>query len=208
MELVRVSPYGPFFRFVVEIRELSESGRHHEALAAVDEYEWVARAFGDEKTVDFVIQRRMYTYLYMGQYEPALTVGGQLLDRHRAAGNGIGEAKTLADLAELCLLTGRLTEGMRHLARAGLLLEATTRRGDRYVSALNSYGDAALAAGLYEIAAAVYEDYRAAYGPEEDCYLESVYTLLLVSWGLWLDHLGHTSEAAHRLRRAATVAEQ
>src|SRR5262245_3022330 len=110
---VRLSAGGPLFGLVVRARELTRAGRYHEALAAVDVYEWVARAFGDERTVGFLIQRRMYLYRHMGQYAAASTVGELLLERHRAAGNVLGEAKTLADLAELCIFSGQLVEGMR-----------------------------------------------------------------------------------------------
>src|SRR4051794_32414924 len=96
----------------------------------------------------------LYTYLHLQQHEPALAIGAQLVARHGVAGNVLGEARTLADLAELCMLTGRDAEGMRYLARACLLLENTTRRNDCYVRALASCGDAAIAAGLHEVATA------------------------------------------------------
>jgi diguanylate cyclase len=205
-ELVPASPYGPFYRFNIHLEDLNSAGRHDEALVVVDAHEWIARALGDEKTVTFLIQRRMYTYLFLQQYGAALAVGEQLLARHRAAANLLGEAKTLADLAELYLLTGQIGDGMRHLARAGLLLESTTRRNDRYVSALNSYGDAAKAAWLYEVAAAIYDEHYAETEPKLDAYFEHAYATLLMSWALWLDNLGHTHEAAQRFRRAAATA--
>jgi diguanylate cyclase len=205
-DLVRVPAYGPLVGYLLRVREVVNAGRLHEALAEIDVYEWAAAAFGDRTTVEHMIQRRMYTYLDLGQYEAALAVGGQLVARRRAAGDVLGEAKTLADLAELYILTGRLTEGMRYLARSGLLLEGTSLRNERYGSALASYGDAAMAAGLYETAAAFYDEVYAVDGSDAEAYFEDVCTKLLVSWGLWLDHLGHTFEAGQRLRRAATVA--
>ena len=206
-ELVPVSPYGPFHRFVDRIRELNIEGRVHDALAEIDLFEWIAEAFGDRRTADFMLQRRMYTYLHLQQHEPALSIGAQLVARHRASGNLLGEARTLADLAELCMLTGRDAEGMRYLARAGLLLESTTRRNDCYVRALASCGDAAIAAGLHEIAAAFYDAYYAGNGPDQDGYIPFVYSALLVSWGLWLDHLGRNLEAGHRWRRLAAITD-
>jgi hypothetical protein len=149
----------------------------------------------------------LYTYLHLQQHEPALAIGAQLVARHRTAGNLLGEARTLADLAELCMLTGRDAEGMRYLARACLLLENTTRRNDCYVRALASCGDAAIAAGLHEVAAAFYDEYYASHGADRDGYIPFVYTALLVSWGLWLDHLGWSYEAGHRWRRVATITD-
>ncbi len=207
-DLVQVPAYGPLVGFLLRIRELVNTGRLQDALAEIDVYEWVAAVFGDDTTVENMIQRRMYTYFDLQQYEPALAVGEQLVARRRAAGNVLGEAKTLADLAELCLLTGRLTDGMRHLARSGLLLEGTSLRNRHYMTALSSYSDAAVAAGLYETAATFYEEYYAGHAPNVEGYIEDAYTRLLVSWGLWLDHLGHTFEAGQRLRRAAAIAER
>src|SRR5262245_32075690 len=182
---VRVSAYGPLFGLVVRVRDLTCAGRCREALAAIEVYEWLARLFGDDKTVGFLIQRRMYAYRQLGHYEAATAVGEALLERHRCAGDVVAEAKTQADLAELCVLAGRFVEGIRHLARAGLLLESTTRRNDRYVSAMASYGDAAAASGLFEVGARAYEEiaeYNARHGVDE-FYLPEVYSGLLVSWG-------------------------
>jgi hypothetical protein len=78
-ELVPVSPYGPLNGLVALVREQDNCGRFDEALAAIDAYEWIAGTFGDEKTVDFLIQRRMYTYLFMAQYDPAVAAGAELL---------------------------------------------------------------------------------------------------------------------------------
>ncbi|MFL6161551.1 MAG: hypothetical protein ACJ74U_04925, partial [Jatrophihabitantaceae bacterium] len=207
-DLVQVPRYGPLVGFLLRIRALVNTGRLQDALDEIDVYEWVAAAFGDDTTVENMIQRRMYTYFDLHQYESALAVGEQLVARRRAAGNLLGEAKTLADLAELCLLTGRLTEGMRHLARSGLLLESTSLRNHHYLTALSSYSDAAVAAGLYETAAAFYDEYYTGYASDAEGYVEDAYSRLLVSWGLWLDHLGHTFEAEQRLRRAAAIAER
>ncbi len=204
-QLVAFAAYGPLHRFVPPYHAPIGTDRQYQALDEYAYHEWVAGTLGDERTVDFLIQRRMYIYFLMGQYEQALGIGERLLARHRAAGNRTGEAKTLADLAELYVSTGRSVEGMRYLARAGLILERT-RRTDRYLSALCSYGDAATSAGLYELAAAFYEDYYAGNGPDENAYIEVVYTELLVSWGLWLHHLGQSMEAGQRLRRAEAVA--
>jgi diguanylate cyclase len=205
---VPLSAVGPLYGLVVEVRELANSGRCQEALALLDVYEWIARAFGDDKTVGFLIQRRMYVYLFLRHYDAALAVGEGLLERHRSAGNVLGEAKTLADLAELCVLAGRLADGMRYLARAGLLLENTTRRNDRYQSALCSYADAATVAELYEIADSAYGQlagYFATLSPPQDDYFDRAYSGLLVSWALRLEQLGHTLEATRVMRRAEAI---
>ncbi|GAB1640711.1 diguanylate cyclase [Krasilnikovia sp. MM14-A1259] len=204
-DLVRMSPVGPFFRFVEQVRELVDHDRLNEALVMTDELQWVAAAFHDRPTVDLLIQRRMYTYLELQQYSAALAVGAQLMARHRAVGNLPGEARTGADLAELCLLGGRVTEGMRHLARAGLLLESTTRHNEGYHGALCSYGDAAAAAGLYDVAAAFYEEFHANCASTVRAVFEYRYGSLLVSWGLWLDQVGQSFEAGHRWRRLEEI---
>ncbi|BFU44906.1 diguanylate cyclase [Krasilnikovia sp. MM14-A1004] len=204
-DLVPLSPTGPFFAFVEHVRDLVDHDRLHEALAAIDEFAWIAGALGDRPTLHLLIQRRMYTYLELQQYDAALAVGAQLIGHHRAAGNVPGEARTSADLAELCLLAGRVAEGMGHLARAGLLLESTTRHNDGYYGALCSYGDAASTAGLYEVAAACYEKFHAHRASTVRAVLEVRYGSLLVSWGLWLDQLGQGFEAGHRWRRLEEI---
>src|SRR6266536_2002197 len=133
---VPVSPYGPLNELGRRVHELTTEQRIYEALAAADEYEATARAFGDNRTVGFLIQGRMYAYSQLGHDDEAMAAGRALLAHHRAAGDVLGEAKTLSDLADIAFRTGLVVEGMRYLARAGLLLENTSRRGGRYVSAL------------------------------------------------------------------------
>jgi len=209
---VPVSAYGPLNALGLQVHALNEPHRRYEALAAADVNEAVARAFGDDKTVGFVLQGRMYVYERLGHYDDALAVGEALLEHHRGSGNVLGEAKTLADLARIAMVAGRIVESMRHLARSGLLLETTTRRNERYASALASYAQAATAAGLYEVAAAGYQrlaEYRAPFGPVEGgYYFGQVYAELLMSWALRLDQLGHTPEAASLLRRTVAITEE
>ncbi|MCA2212071.1 GGDEF domain-containing protein [Jidongwangia harbinensis] len=207
--LVPVSPYGPFIELALTVHELAGNGRFAEAIAAANEFQAIARAFGDEKTVDFLIQGRMFAHQYHGDFAGAMAVGLGLLDRQRAAGNVLGEAKTLADLAQLGVQSNRTAQGILHLARAGLLLETTSRRNERYASALAAYGQAANTAGLYEVAAAAYEQVlaeHAAYASSPGSYLAHRYLELLLTWGFRLDHLGHGLEAGFRLRRAVAVA--
>src|SRR6266511_4085512 len=209
---VPVSAYGPLNALGLQVHALNEPHRRYEALAAADVNEAVARAFGDDKTVGFVLQGRMYVYERLGHYDDALAVGEALLEHHRGSGNVLGEAKTLADLARIAMVAGRIVESMRHLARSGLLLETPARRNERYASALASYAQAATAAGLYEVAAAGYQrlaEYRAPFGPVEGgYYFGQVYAELLMSWALRLDQLGHTPEAASLLRRTVAITEE
>jgi len=113
--------HGPLKAFSLRVHELSQSGRCHDALAAADAYTAIARAVGDEKTVTYLYQGRMYAYEGLGQFAEAIAAGEELLRRHRAAGNRLHEAKTLSDLAALYLLTGRTVEAMSFLARADRL---------------------------------------------------------------------------------------
>ncbi len=209
---VRASPFGPLAQLGWRLHDLVNARRYQEALALTDEYEAVARAFGDEETVGFAIQGRMYAYLELGHFEHALAVGETLLARHRSAGYVLGEAKALSDLAGVAVRLGLVVEGMSYLARAGLLLENTTRRNDRYVSALCSYSLAATAADLYEVAASGYDLLVAHLTPaigrtKVSENFGDVQLALLLTWGLRLDQLGYRPEAASRLRRAATITE-
>jgi diguanylate cyclase (GGDEF)-like protein len=197
---------------VWHLAELNDAKRNHEVLELADEYEGVARALGDERTVGFVMHQRMNAYAYLRLYDQAGVVGESLLVRHRAAGNVLGEAKLCGDLAEILMRRGRFVEGMRYLARAGLLLENTTRHNDRFVSALWSYAGAAHAADLWEEAASCYEQLAANLTPAIDRLMAIVYWPeiqlgILLTWGLRLEQLGYGFEASNRLRRAAAVAE-
>jgi diguanylate cyclase (GGDEF)-like protein len=208
---VRVSPFGPLQPLGRRLHELNNARRCLEMLALADGYEAAARAFGDHRTVRFVIQCRMYGYYWLGHYDEALVVGETLLAHHRADGNVLGEAKTLSDLACIAFRLGLVVEGMSYLARAGLLLEDTTRRNDRYVSALCSYAEAAAAAELYEVAASGYERLLAhlklAVDPRAGIFIGQAQLDLLTIWGLRLDQLGYGPEAVSRLRRAVALAE-
>jgi diguanylate cyclase (GGDEF)-like protein len=210
---VPVSAYGPLNTSVARIHQLSNNQRCREGLALADFCEAAARGFGDEKTVSFTLQGRMYCYIQLGHHDAAAIVGEALLARHRATGNALEEAKTLSDLAGVAVRRGLIGEAMSYLARAGLLLESTTRRGDRYVSALSSYAFAAMAAELYEIAAAGYAEMERYLTPTvrralATAFLGEIQMQLLTGWGMRLDHLGYSLEGASRLRRAAATAEE
>ena len=206
--LLSVSPYGPLLDLALHVHDLANSGRPSDALAAAETYEPVAQALGDDKTVDFLMQGRVYAYQYLGQFPQAMRVGNQLLGRHRARGNATGEAKVLADLADLSMLSGHPAEGIEHLARAGLVLETIDRRNDRYASALAAYGQAANTAGLFEVAGSAYEQviqHHDTYSASRGSFVEQRYLELLIAWAFRLDHVGQHLEASARLRRAATI---
>jgi diguanylate cyclase len=209
---VPMSAYGPLIPLSLRVHALSHTGRCDEALTAADAYIRLATVAGDERTVSFLIQGKMYANLMLGRHTEALAIGADLLRRHQATGYALGEAKTLADLAELCVLDGRYVEGMRHLARSALLLDAVPRRDDRYRSAVASLAEAANAAELYETAAAAYErlfgtaSHPKPAGPADTFQLS--YAITLLYWGYRLDHIGRYGEAAGRLRHAATLSRR
>src|SRR5213078_4708296 len=64
--------------------ELSQSGRCHEALAAADAYTAIACAVGDEKTVTYLYQGRMYAYEGLGQFAEAIAAGEDPVRPRRA----------------------------------------------------------------------------------------------------------------------------
>jgi diguanylate cyclase (GGDEF)-like protein len=82
---VPVSAYGPLIPLSLRVHRMSHTGHAHEAIDAADAYIRLARAAGDEKTVSFLIQGRMYAHLMLGGYEEALRAGEELLRRHLAA---------------------------------------------------------------------------------------------------------------------------
>ncbi|MEV4639440.1 GGDEF domain-containing protein [Actinoplanes sp. NPDC049548] len=206
---VPVSRQGPLNRLAQLVGELLWAGRQEQALAAADEFEPLVRAFGDDRTLGFLFQGRLFAHEDLDHIEDALAAGEVLLALRKAAGDVVGEAKTLADVAGVYLRAGRLTEGMRYLARAGMLLDHTTRRAGYYGVALGTYAQAAQAAGLYEVAAAASEreaEHYAVYGRVPGTFFEQIYITLLLIWGVRLDQLGHLHEAHSRLHRATEIA--
>jgi diguanylate cyclase (GGDEF)-like protein len=201
---VPVTAYGPLHLLARRVHRLGTTGRAQEAIAAADAFAVIARLTGDERTVGFLIQGKMYANLAMGRLPEAQFFGEELLRRHRAAGNALGEAKALCDLAQLHVLESRFVDGMRNLARAAVLLNAVPT-GDRHRSAMCSYADAAAAAEMYETAAAAYERLTAFDGPGNASSFDLVYATTLLYWGLRLAHVGRTAESHMRLRRSAAI---
>ena len=197
---VPVTAFGPLQLLALRVHRLAESGHGHEALAAADAYLAVARAVGDDRTVPFLLQGKMYAYLHMGRLLEADDLGERLLRLHRSAGSVPGEAKTLCDLAQIDVLRGRYFVGMRNLARAAVLLDRPCPDSERRVSALCSFAEAATAAEMYETAADTYERLSVAHAE-----FASVHAVTLLHWGLRLDHVGRHDEGAVRLRRSAAI---
>jgi diguanylate cyclase len=197
---VPVTAFGPLHLLAMRVHRLANTGQCHEALAAADAYLVIARAVGDTKTVPFLLQGKMYADLEMGRIAEAELLGEQLLRLHRTAGNLLGEAKGLCDLAQLAVLRGRYVDAVYNLARAGVLLDSSRTDGDRRRSALCSFADAAAAAEMYETATATYEHLSNA-SPS----FELVHAVTLLYWGLRLGHVGREDEGAARLRRSAAI---
>ena len=207
-----VTVHGPLKAFSLRVHELSQSGRCHEALAAADAYTAIACAVGDEKTVTYLYQGRMYAYEALSRFAEAIVAGEELLRRHRAAGNRLHEAKTLSDLAALYLVTGRAAEAMTCLAKAEPLLDRVPLHDATFASALGSYAAAVHTAELYEAARAAYERLADIWAtrarPDFTTGDELAYMVMLLAWGLRLDQIGNTAEAERRLRRSAAIAER
>ena len=202
---VPVSAYGPLQLFARKVHILATTGRAPEALRATDAFLMIAKAVGDDKSVNFLHQGRMYAYRDMGRIDEANAIGEQLLRTHRATGNVLAEAKVLCDLAQMRVLQNRYVDGMRCLARAGMLLDASPRT-ERHRSATCSFAQAAATAQMYETAAEAYErlvalDER----PTTTTSFDLVYSRTLLWWGMRLAHVGRAEESATRLRRSAAI---
>ncbi|MEV4637794.1 GGDEF domain-containing protein [Actinoplanes sp. NPDC049548] len=200
---VPVSAYGPLHLLARRAHQLASTGRAHEALGAADAYLAVAQAVGDDRTVRFLIQSKMYALLALGRIAEAHTLGVTLLHAQRRAGSVPGEAKALCDLAQIQLLSGHYVDCMRNLARAGVLLDAGPVPDDRHRSAMCSFAEAATAAELYETAAETYEHLR-----HRSTSFDLVHAVTLLYWGLRLSHVGRTEEARTRLRRSAEITRE
>jgi diguanylate cyclase (GGDEF)-like protein len=204
-----ISPFGPFDTLVRPVHELTVSGRSPEALAAADRLEHGLRALGDLRSIGFLLQCRMYALVTLGRQEEALAAGEELLRLHRAARSRPGEAKALADVAEVLIKLGRTDDGLYSLARALELLELVPASHPRYGSVVSSVGETARAAELYELADDAARIFVAHYPAGSDDRAAGLiqHAELLLEWGLRLDHLGEATDAAIRYERARQILE-
>jgi diguanylate cyclase len=200
---VPVTAFGPLHLLALRVHRLATTGYGHEAIRAADAYLALARAVHDSRTIPFLLQGKLYANLHMGRVHEAAELGERLLRLHRATGSVLGEAKTLCDLAQLHVLRGRYVDGMRNLARAAVLLDLPYSDGERRISALCSFAEAATAAEMYETAAATYERLSAT-----SSSFQQVQAMTLLYWGLRLAHVGRHDEGATRLRRSATISRR
>jgi len=125
---VHVTAYGPLQLLARQVHILASTGRAPEALRAAEAFLVIANAVGDERSVNFLHQGRMYAYLDMGRIEDATAIGEELLRTHQRTGNVLAEAKVLCDLAQMRVLQTRYVDGMRYLARAGYTIVTRSAR--------------------------------------------------------------------------------
>ncbi|WP_433214134.1 diguanylate cyclase [Dactylosporangium sp. CS-047395] len=149
-------------------------------------------------------QGRMYALISLGRLQEALATGERLLERHRAAGVRGGEARALADTAEILIKLGRLDEGLHRLANALLVLDRLPLANPRYTAAISSISEAARAAELYELAdsSAAYATEAFALDPAQRVAAELQRAELLLEWGLRLEHVGLVEEADGKFAKA------
>lgn len=212
----RVSVLGPLDSLAFRVHMMIVSGACLDALRAADDYEPFVRAAGDEMTLSFLDQCRMYAFQALGRYQEALAAGLAALRRRRELGWIIGQAKTLSNVAELYFHVGDLVQGMSALARATLLLERCRPSEFRYVSATTSAVGTAITAELYELAESLLERILATVRRDGAPLVETlllaqhsgladsmlpVYGDLQLQWGLRLEQMGRAEEAAARFRR-------
>jgi diguanylate cyclase len=217
----RVGVLGPLDLLAFRVHMIIVRGRCQEALQAADDYEPLVRAAGDEMTLSFLDQGRMYALHAMGRCREALAAGLEALRRRHELGWVIGEAKTLADVAELHFQLGDPGQAMYALVRATALIDQCRPTDFRYLSAIDSLLGTAKSMELYELAGALLERLlatvrrdgvplaRALLLPQ---HVELADTVLRASvdlqleWGLRLEQLGRTEEAAARFQRCVGVA--
>lgn len=200
---VPVTAYGPLHLLASHVHRLANTGRAQEALDAADAFLAIADAVDDLRTARFLVQGKMYALLALGRSTEAHPYGVALLHAQRRAGSAPGEAKALCDLAQINVLNGHYVDGMRNLARAGVLLDAGAADDDRHRSALCSFAEAATAAELYESAADAYEHLR-----HRSTSFDLVHAMTLLYWGLRLAHVGRAEEARTLLRRSAEITRE
>lgn len=200
-------PFGPYQALSLQVHELTVHGRNSEALALADRLEHVVDLLGDTRSVGMIRQGRLYALISLGRLHEALEEGERLLQMHRTSGARTGEAKILADTAEILIKLGLLDEGLHRLANATRLLESIPRGNVRYISAMSSVSEAARAAELYELADEVSAFAVESFTPGTDqrAAAELQRAELLLEWGLRLEHIGLTEEANVRFAKSVDL---
>jgi diguanylate cyclase len=202
-----VHPFGPVAFLADRLHEMVVKGRSTEALLLAERHEWIARALRDDRTVTFISQARMYALLALGRLQEALAVGESLLRVHRATGSRTGEAKSLADVAEILVRLGRIEEGVHALARALAMVELVPRSSVRYCTVFCSLAEAARAAELYELAddcaRIAGEPYPDGSDQRADAAMQRAEVML--EWALRLEQAGYAEEAQIRFRRVVAI---
>jgi diguanylate cyclase len=200
-------PFGPFHHLTLQVHDLTVQGRNSEALLLADRLERIVDLLGDERSVGMIWQGRMYALISLGRLQEALVTGERLLERHRAAGARGGEARVLADTAEILIKLGRLDEGLRRLAGATRILDRLPLGNARYIAALSSICEAARAAELFELAdaSAAYAMQSFPLDPAQRASVGFQRAELLLEWGLRLEHVGLVEEADVRFARAVAL---
>ncbi|WP_306204246.1 GGDEF domain-containing protein [Actinoplanes sp. RD1] len=206
---VVVQPHGPWAGLALEVHDLTIQGRHAETLAGADRAEWTATLLGDLRTVRSIRLARMYALTALGRLQEALSVGERLVADSSMCGPRATDAKILADTAEVLIRMGRTDDGLLHLARALLVLDTVPTGSVRRLSAMSSLCEAARAAELFELAD---ECLR---GPVDALDFSDIYRSsfdlqraeLLLEWGLRLEQVGRSAEAARLYATSVALLE-
>ncbi|MEU7904861.1 GGDEF domain-containing protein [Actinoplanes sp. NPDC049118] len=205
---VPLSSDGPFTAFAFRVHKMIVKGEFRRAIEAADHYEALIRLAGDEITLGYLQQCRMFALMWMGRDREAVTVGQELLRLRERLGNRVAEAKTRADLVEMQFRLGRLDEGLEGLARASATLAPIDSNDLRYLAAVNSLANAAHGVELYELGEQACRRVMHRVGTRMNfaCPIHETYVMLLLEWGLRLEQIGRPDEARARLRRCRAIA--
>nr|BFE69938.1 hypothetical protein GCM10020092_032390 [Actinoplanes digitatis] len=189
---VPLSSDGPFTAFAFRVHKMIVKGEFRRAIEAADHYEALIRLTGDEITLGYLQQCRMFALMWMGRDREAVTVGQELLRLRERLGNRVAEAKTRADLVEMQFRLGRLDEGLEGLARASATLTPIDSNDLRYLAAVNSLANAAHGVELYELGEQACRRVMHRVGTRMNfaCPIHETYVMLLLEWGLRLEQIG------------------
>jgi diguanylate cyclase len=205
---VPVSADGPFTTFAFRVHKMIVMGEFRRALEAADHYEALIRLAGDDITLGYLMQCRMFGLMWTGRDREAVAVGQELLRLRERLGTRVAAAKTRADLVEMQFRIGQLDDGLDGLARANAVLSQIEGDDLRYLAAVNSVANAAHGAELYELGEQACRRVIERLGNELNfaCPIHETYVMLLLEWGMRLEQIGRPEEASARFRRCQAVA--